>query len=68
MGWFSSRRAWQIWYAVAKILAEKSAWEFAKENNIDLVAVLPTFIIGPNLSPVLGPTDSDVLGLFKGIC
>ncbi|VAI74064.1 unnamed protein product [Triticum turgidum subsp. durum] len=68
VGWFSSRRAWQIWYAVAKILAEKSAWEFAKENNIDLVAVLPTFIIGPNLSPVLGPTASDVLGLFKGIC
>uniref|UniRef100_M8CLD8 Bifunctional dihydroflavonol 4-reductase/flavanone 4-reductase n=1 Tax=Aegilops tauschii TaxID=37682 RepID=M8CLD8_AEGTA len=56
----------QIWYAVAKILAEKSAWEFAKENNIDLVAVLPTFVIGPNLSPVLGPTASDVLGLFKG--
>ncbi|KAL6858980.1 hypothetical protein ACP4OV_017982 [Aristida adscensionis] len=56
----------KIWYAVAKILAEKLAWEFAKENNIDLVVVLPTFVIGPNLSPELGPTASDVLGLFQG--
>ncbi|KAM0918611.1 hypothetical protein ACQ4PT_008734 [Festuca glaucescens] len=56
----------KVWYGVAKILAEKSAWEFAKENNIDLVAVLPTFVIGPNLSSELGPTVSDVLGLYKG--
>lgn len=51
---------------MAKILAEKAAWEFAKEHKIDLVAVLPTFVIGPNLSPELGPTSSDVLGLFQG--
>jgi len=56
----------QIWYAVAKILAEKAAWEFAKEHKIDLVTVLPTFVIGPNLSPELGPTSSAVLGLFQG--
>ncbi|OEL30103.1 Tetraketide alpha-pyrone reductase 1 [Dichanthelium oligosanthes] len=56
----------QIWYAVAKILAEKAAWEFAKEHKIDLVTVLPTFVIGPSLSPELGPTASDVLGLFQG--
>ncbi|CAD6343689.1 unnamed protein product [Miscanthus lutarioriparius] len=56
----------QIWYAVAKILAEKAAWEFAKEHRIDLVTVLPTFVIGPNLSPELSPTASDVLGLFQG--
>ncbi|XP_062191627.1 tetraketide alpha-pyrone reductase 1-like [Phragmites australis] len=57
----------QIWYAVAKILAEKAAWEFAKEHKIDLVTVLPTFVVGPNLSPELGPTASDVLGLFQGV-
>jgi nucleoside-diphosphate-sugar epimerase len=57
----------QIWYAVAKILAEKAAWEFARKNKIDLVTVLPTFVVGPNLSPELGPTASDVLDLFQGI-
>ncbi|GJN15741.1 hypothetical protein PR202_gb02679 [Eleusine coracana subsp. coracana] len=56
----------QIWYAVAKILAEKAAWEFARENKIDLVTVIPTFVVGPNLSPDLGPTASDVLGLLQG--
>lgn len=56
----------QIWYAVAKILAEKAAWEFAGEHRIDLVTVLPTFVVGPTLSPELGPTASDVLGLFQG--
>lgn len=30
------------------------------------MAVLPTFVVGPNLSPELGPTTKDVLGLFKG--
>ncbi|GJN03984.1 hypothetical protein PR202_ga21488 [Eleusine coracana subsp. coracana] len=56
----------QIWYAVAKILAEKAAWEFARENKIDLVTVIPTFVVGPNLSPELSPTASDVLGLLQG--
>nr|ADB85367.1 putative dihydroflavonol-4-reductase [Phyllostachys edulis] len=55
-----------IWYAIAKTLAEKAAWEFAKENSIDLVTVLPTFVVGHNLSPELGPTASNVLGLLHG--
>ncbi|KAG8057240.1 hypothetical protein GUJ93_ZPchr0002g25652 [Zizania palustris] len=56
----------QLWYALAKISAEKAAWEFAKENNIDLVTVLPSFVIGPSLSPELSVTASDILGLLQG--
>ncbi|KAA8535917.1 hypothetical protein F0562_028395 [Nyssa sinensis] len=56
----------KIWYALSKTLAERAAWEFCKENKIDLVTVLPSFVVGPSLSPDLCTTASDVLGLLKG--
>ena len=56
----------QVWYGLSKILAERAAWGFCKENNIDLITVLPAFLIGPSLPPNLCSTASDVLGLFKG--
>ncbi|XP_078437292.1 NAD(P)-binding Rossmann-fold superfamily protein [Wolffia australiana] len=37
-------------YLAAKTLAEKAAWQFAADNNLDLVAVNPTLIIGPSLT------------------
>ncbi|KAF6160907.1 hypothetical protein GIB67_025442, partial [Kingdonia uniflora] len=49
-----------------QILAEKAAWDFAKESGIDLVTVLPSFLIGPSLPHDLCSTASDVLGLLKG--
>ncbi|KAH9694210.1 tetraketide alpha-pyrone reductase 1 [Citrus sinensis] len=56
----------KIWYALSKILAEKAAWEFCGHNGIDLVTILPSFVIGPSLPPDLCSTASDVLGLLKG--
>ncbi|KAG4384885.1 hypothetical protein GLYMA_13G355600v4 [Glycine max] len=56
----------QAWYAMAKTQAERAAWEYCIENGINLVTVLPSFIIGPSLPPNLCSTASDVLGLLKG--
>lgn len=56
----------KIWYVLSKTLAEKAAWEFCNKNGIDLVTVLPSFVIGPSLPPDLCSTASDVLGLLKG--
>ncbi|XP_058213824.1 tetraketide alpha-pyrone reductase 1-like [Rhododendron vialii] len=56
----------KIWYALSKTLAERAAWEFCNENKIDLVTVLPSFVVGPSLSPELCTTASDVLGLLQG--
>ncbi|KAL2456315.1 Tetraketide alpha-pyrone reductase 1 [Forsythia ovata] len=56
----------KIWYALSKTLAERAAWEFCKEYKIDLVTVLPSFVIGPSLPPDLCSTAADLLGLLKG--
>ncbi|RXH97868.1 hypothetical protein DVH24_010193, partial [Malus domestica] len=66
---WSSVELWvtlQIWYPMSKILAEEAGWDFCKENGIDMVTVLPSFVIGPCLPPELCSTASDVLGLLKG--
>ncbi|QHO39250.1 hypothetical protein HN51_005477 [Arachis hypogaea] len=56
----------QAWYVMSKTMAERAAWEYCRENGIDLVTILPSFVIGPSLPPDLCSTASDVLGLLKG--
>ncbi|CAN6472135.1 unnamed protein product [Victoria cruziana] len=56
----------KIWYALSKTLAERAAWDYAKQNNIYLVTVLPAFVIGPSLPHHLSSTASDVLAFLRG--
>ncbi|KAL2607474.1 hypothetical protein R1flu_026047 [Riccia fluitans] len=56
----------QLWYALAKTMAEEAAWDFAKETGLNMVSVLPTYIIGEIVPPELSTTSQDVLGLFNG--
>jgi nucleoside-diphosphate-sugar epimerase len=56
----------QMWYAVAKTLAEKEAWQFASDNQLDLIVVLPSFVVGPSLPADNSKTVNDVLHLLKG--
>ncbi|MCG8476776.1 MAG: aldehyde reductase [Cytophagales bacterium] len=51
-------------YLKSKTLAEKSAWEFAKANNIELVTVHPGPVYGPSLSNDL---SGESMTLFKRI-
>lgn len=43
-------------YFVSKTLAEKAAWKFAKENNIDFITIIPTLVVGPFLMPAMPPS------------
>lgn len=41
------------WYCYGKTLAEKLAWEMAKEKGVDMVSVIPVVVIGPHFQPQL---------------
>ncbi|CAA0833477.1 NAD(P)-binding Rossmann-fold superfamily protein [Striga hermonthica] len=56
----------QMWYLLSKTLAEGAAWEFAKENGIDLVSINPCCVIGPMLQPTLNTSCGQILSLLKG--
>ncbi|KAI9078245.1 hypothetical protein K1719_039747 [Acacia pycnantha] len=67
--WFSDPdfcRASQLWYVVSKTLAEEAAWKFTKENNIDMVTINPTMVIGPLLQPTLNTSAAAILNIING--
>ena len=35
---------------LVQTMAEREAWRLAKEHGLDLVAILPNFVLGPTLS------------------
>ncbi|XP_039172568.1 phenylacetaldehyde reductase-like isoform X3 [Eucalyptus grandis] len=56
----------QLWYVLSKILAEKAAWESAKENEIDLVTINPGIVIGPLLQPTVNLSVEVILNFVNG--
>ncbi|KAL3732669.1 hypothetical protein ACJRO7_029336 [Eucalyptus globulus] len=56
----------KLWYMLSKTLAEKAAWEFAKENGIDLVTINPGYVIGPILQPTVNLTVQTILNFING--
>lgn len=68
--WFSDPdfcKQSKLWYVVSKTLAEDSAWKFAKEKGMDLVAINPAMVVGPLLQPTLNTSAAAVLSLIKGV-
>ncbi|KAJ0985888.1 hypothetical protein J5N97_004244 [Dioscorea zingiberensis] len=53
-------------YFVSKTLAEKAAWEFAKENGLDLITVIPPLVVGPFISSSMPPSMITALALITG--
>lgn len=49
-------------YWASKTLAERAAWDLAKEMDLDLVTILPEFIMGPVIS---SRTDGTSVGYMK---
>uniref|UniRef100_A0A803MUN6 Flavanone 4-reductase n=1 Tax=Chenopodium quinoa TaxID=63459 RepID=A0A803MUN6_CHEQI len=43
-------------YFVSKTLAEKAAWKFAAENNLDFISIIPPLVVGPFITPTMPPS------------
>jgi nucleoside-diphosphate-sugar epimerase len=44
-------------YRLGKTLAEKAAWEFVKQHNLNMVVINPVFVIGPTLLDTMNSTN-----------
>ncbi|KAL2532495.1 Dihydroflavonol-4-reductase [Abeliophyllum distichum] len=53
-------------YFASKILAEKVAWEAAKENNIVFISIIPTLVVGPFIMPTFPPSLITALSPITG--
>ncbi|CAL5353191.1 unnamed protein product [Camellia sinensis] len=56
----------ELWYSVSKNLAEKAAWEFAKEKDLNMVVVIPGAVFDPILPPTINSSMSVLLRLLQG--
>ncbi|KAK1285334.1 Cinnamoyl-CoA reductase 1 [Acorus calamus] len=50
----------------SKTLAERAAWEFAKENGLDVVVLNPGTVMGPIIPPTINASMSMLVRLLQG--
>ncbi|XP_021909984.1 cinnamoyl-CoA reductase 1 [Carica papaya] len=55
-----------LWYPLSKTLAEKAAWDFAKETGLDVVVVNPGTVMGQVIPPTLNASMLMLLRLLEG--
>lgn len=56
----------QLYYPIAKTLAEKAGWEFAKETGFDVVMINPGTALGPLLPPRINSSMAVLVSVLKG--
>lgn len=54
-------------YAVSKVLAEKAALQFGEQHGLDVVTLIPPFVVGPFICPKLPDSIEKALVLVFGI-
>lgn len=55
-----------IWYPASKTMAEKAAWEFSKENGLDVVVVNPGTVMGHIIPPSINASMLMLVRLLQG--
>ncbi|XP_019167237.1 PREDICTED: cinnamoyl-CoA reductase 1-like isoform X2 [Ipomoea nil] len=54
------------WYCYGKMVAEKKAWEEAKERGVDLVVINPVLVLGPLLQTTVNASILHILKYLTG--
>ncbi|KAG9150911.1 hypothetical protein Leryth_003034 [Lithospermum erythrorhizon] len=54
------------WYCYGKAVAEKAAWDEAKEKGVDLIVLNPVLVLGPLLQPTVNASIVHVLKYLTG--
>ncbi|KAG5618657.1 hypothetical protein H5410_018481 [Solanum commersonii] len=54
------------WYCYGKTVAEKTAWDEAREKGVDLVVINPVLVLGPLLQPTVNASVLHVLKYLTG--
>jgi nucleoside-diphosphate-sugar epimerase len=57
---------WQLWYNISKTLAEKAAWDFAKENGLNMATINPAMVIGPVLQDSKNTSSEIIVDILNG--
>ncbi|TKY47203.1 Cinnamoyl-CoA reductase 1 [Spatholobus suberectus] len=56
----------RLYYPIAKTLAEKAGWEFAKETGFDVVMINPGTALGPLIPPRMNSSMAMLVSVLKG--
>ncbi|KAG0572150.1 hypothetical protein KC19_VG072800 [Ceratodon purpureus] len=56
----------QEWYCLAKLIAEKMAWEYAETHNLNLVTICPGITLGTMLQPRVNQSSTHILKYLNG--
>ncbi|KAL4376460.1 hypothetical protein GQ457_02G028150 [Hibiscus cannabinus] len=65
--WFSDPvicEKFKQWYMLSKTLAEKAAREFSEKNDIDMVTIHPSMVLGPPLQPTVNASLDPIVKLI----
>ncbi|OIV95075.1 hypothetical protein TanjilG_10895 [Lupinus angustifolius] len=55
-----------LYYPIAKTLAEKAGWDFAKETGLDVVMINPGTALGPLIPPRINSSMAVLVKVLKG--
>ncbi|KAM0932398.1 putative NAD-dependent epimerase/dehydratase, NAD(P)-binding domain superfamily [Dioscorea sansibarensis] len=60
-------RMTENWYCLSKTLAEAEAFEYGKENDLDVVTVCPSTVLGPLMQATLNSSTLFLINILKGL-